>query len=180
MAIVAVLIVWIVVVHTRPGPVTFIATPQQATTTTVPATATINPVVLDRAALVAHVAALTQPVYWIGSQRARRFELRRSPDGSVILRYLPPGVPPGSNAAVISIGTYPLANAFAVTSELGQQKGNARARRPDGAVAVYRTSRPTNVYVAYPRSAYQVEVFSPDPAEARKIALSSSLEPIAH
>jgi hypothetical protein len=39
-------------------------------------------------------------------------------------------------------------------------------------------SNPGSVYVAHPDTGYEIEVFSPDPAEAAELASSGALEPI--
>src|SRR5205807_8523217 len=61
-------------------------------TTALGATAPIGPVVLSASELKARVAALDQPIYWLGPVPGDRYELTRETTGDVYVRYLPTGV----------------------------------------------------------------------------------------
>ena len=50
---------------------------------------------------------------------------------------------------------------------------------PGSAVAFYPRSLPTNAYVAFGGSNYQIEVFDPDPARMRKLIASGAIQPVA-
>jgi hypothetical protein len=47
-----------------------------------------------------------------------------------------------------------------------------------GGIAVYRKRGSTHVYVAYPGSNYQIEVFDPTPGKARRLVAAESVSPV--
>jgi hypothetical protein len=115
-------------------------------------------------------ASAGHPVYWAGPRAGTKYEATALADGRVYIRYLPRSAPVGTTKAYPTIGTYPVKDAYAVTQ--GLLKHSDIVRLPDvrGGVALYSSSRPTNVYVAYPGASAQVEVFDPSPARARATA----------
>lgn len=152
------------------------STTTQAQTTT---TAEIGPVAASPAALRALADGAGHPVYWIGPRPNRTYELTRTPSGRIFIRYLPPGVRVGNRSARFTIvGSYPVENAIDVLRELSEQPGERSASVPGGGLAVYSTSSPTNVYVAYPGSDVQIEVFDPSAERALRLATSSRVVPI--
>jgi hypothetical protein len=136
---------------------------------------TVGPVGLDLAGLQTQVNELGQPVYWVGIQSGVTYELKRTADGSVFLRYLPPGVAVGTEGPYRTVGTYPVAGAYTVTHALTQESDTVWFSVPHGGIAVYRRVRPTNVYLAWPGFDYQVEVYDPIAATAKRLAASPRL-----
>jgi hypothetical protein len=125
------------------------------------------------------LASLGSPIYWAGAKPGDTYELTQAADGRLYIRYLPAGVKVGSPAIFLTIATYPMANAYAVTRHVASQRGSVAVSVGDGGVAFYRTRLPTNVYVAYPGSNYQIEVFDPSPAQARSLVASGSIVSVA-
>jgi hypothetical protein len=136
-----------------------------------------SPSALDLAALRKSAATLGSPVYWIGPRESTTYELRRGAQGNVLLRYLPDGARPGTEGVFVTVGTYSIANAFEATRAF--VAGGSFGSRPltGGGLAVYRLAQPTNVYVVYPGLDYQLEVFSPEPGEALRLA-TEELRPL--
>jgi hypothetical protein len=182
MALAAGFIAWLAVRDNGgASPVTTVAagTTTAATTQATPTTRTpFGPELLTAAALRERAAGLGQPVYWVGPEPGRSYELVRRSTGEVFLRYLTAGAAAGDSGLFLTIGTYPVPGAFEVTRGVGGEEGAVTRTRADGAIAVYRASAPTNVYLAYPGGDYQIEVFSPDAAQALELALSDRLRPI--
>ncbi len=119
--------------------------------------------------------ALTQPIYWAGSQAGTKYELTKAKDGRVWIRYLPASAKIGEQGTrYLTIGTYPVTNAFAATQAVA--KSAVRIPVGNGAVAFYRSARPTNVYVAYRGSDYQVEVFAPSARVAHALVASGKIQ----
>ena len=58
------------------------------------------------------------------------------------------------------------------------QAGEKSASVPGGGLAVYSTSSPTNVYVAYPGSDVQIEVFDPSAKRALRLVTSGRVAPV--
>jgi hypothetical protein len=72
----------------------------------------------------------------------------------------------------------PFAGAYAATLALKRQAGSVSKTLAAGWIAVYRRSRPTNVYLARPGFAYQLEIFDPSPAGALSLAVPGRLRPV--
>jgi hypothetical protein len=131
------------------------------------------------AALKRLAAQLGHPIYWLGARPGMTLELTRSPDGRVYLRYLGPGAPLGSNRAFLSIATYPVARAAAATKAQALKHGAVDIKLPGRAIAFYSRTRPTNVYVAFPGTNAQVEVYDPTARIAQKLVAAGRVKPVS-
>jgi hypothetical protein len=124
-------------------------------------------------------ATVGHPVYWAGPRRGFTYELTRTSDGRIYIRYLPAGVSIGSNQPkYLTVGTYPSKNALAVVRGVAKGLRVKAMRLNGGGAAVQDTKHPTSVYLAYPRSDYQIEVYDPSPAHALQLALSGKITPL--
>jgi hypothetical protein len=118
-------------------------------------------------------------IYWVGPKDNTTYELTRTSVGRIFVRYLPKGVPVGVDKADYTIvGTYPVANATSVLKGLAAKSGENKLSVPNGGIAVYSSSQPTNVYVAYPGSNLQIEVFDPSAERAQRLVTSGQVEPV--
>lgn len=118
-------------------------------------------------------------VYWIGPEDNTTYELTRTSAGRIFVRYLPKGVPVGVDKADYTIvGTYPVPDATSVLQGLAEKSGENKLSVPNGGIAVYSSSQPTNVYVAYPGSNLQIEVFDPSAERAQRLVTSGQVEPV--
>ena len=118
------------------------------------------------------------PIYWAGPIPGTRYELTQTSKGSIYIRYLPQGVPIGSNARHTLVGSYPVDDAYKVLQGLAKKDGEISFPAPGSGIAVYSQSSPTNVYLAYPDSNVQIEVFDPSPARARGLITSGQIAPV--
>ena len=123
-------------------------------------------------------AVLGTPVYWAGRERGVAYELTKAPDGRTYLRYLPNGVAAGTRKPYLTVGTYPVADALAVTRAAARKQGVVRLAPGAGGVAFYAKSRPTNVYVAFPGSNYQIEVYDPAAAPMHELVAAGRIRPV--
>jgi hypothetical protein len=123
--------------------------------------------------------ARSSPIYWAGARAGTTYELTRTADGRIFLRYLPHGVAVGAVEPYLTIGTYPLAGAFAITNTLAARNGAVRVNVPGGGVGFYDASSPTNVYVAFPRAGDQIEVYDPAAGEALRLVASGQIGPVS-
>jgi hypothetical protein len=124
------------------------------------------------------LAGLGRPIYWAGPKSGFTYELTQAADGRMYLRYLPAGTPAGSPKIFLTVATYPIADAFSVTKRVATQSGSVTVPVEGGGIAVYHSRLPTNVYVAFPGSGYQVEVFDPSPAQARALVTGGSISQV--
>jgi hypothetical protein len=124
------------------------------------------------------VGALQRPIYWAGAESGKTYELTQSADGKVYLRYLPHGVAVGTQKAELTVGTYPVASAFSVTQRGAERSGSVRVPAR-GAVAFYNKNTPTNIYIAFPGTDYQIEVYDPSAAQAKELVRTGKIVPVA-
>jgi hypothetical protein len=124
-------------------------------------------------------ASEARPVFWAGPPSSGRLEVTRTSHGALYVRYLPPGVELGDRHPIYTtIATYPLPNALAAMKRSAAAPGFKRAEAPRGGLAVWRRSRPTSVYLAYPGRDFLVEVFDPSPRRARTLATAGDVSRI--
>jgi hypothetical protein len=120
--------------------------------------------------------SLGHPIYWARPQEGRTYELTRTSDGRIFVRYLPPGVPVGAPQALFTIvATYPVHDALGVLKKMAMKRGEASFKAPHEGLAVYDRAHPTNVYLAYPGSNVQIEVFDPSSRRARLLVASGRI-----
>lgn len=120
-----------------------------------------------------------RPIYWLGPLKDRTYELTRTTLDRIYVRYLPQGTPVGTTEAKYPlVGTYPVDNAYGVLKKLATKAGESSFTAPKGGFAVYSSSRPTNVYLAYPGSNVQIEVFDPSAERARELITSGRVVPV--
>lgn len=144
-----------------------------------PAPARAGAVPVTPAVLGALATSSSSPLYWAGPRPGFTYELTKTADGRVFIRYLPHGVPVGAVEPYLTVGTYPVANAFSVTSTLAHESGAVQVTVPHGGVGFYDTSSPTNVYLAFPNTKYQIEVYDPAAGEARRLVVSGRIAPVS-
>jgi hypothetical protein len=108
-----------------------------------------------------------EQIYWAGKGSGTT-EYRGTAAGRVYVRYLPKGVSVGSTKEYLTIATYPARHAYALTRSLSHRATAVALKGlPSGGVAFFLKEHPTSVYLAYPGSNHQIEVFSPNPGAAR-------------
>jgi hypothetical protein len=133
-----------------------------------------------RVASVGQLAALRaeigHPVYWLGATAGTTYEVTRTADDRVYVRYLPKGVQVGDERpSYVTVGTYPQAGALAALKAGASSAGAMTFPVRGGGTAYVDGKRPTSVYVAFPGADVQVEVFAPDSARARDLVASGAL-----
>jgi len=130
------------------------------------------------ATLTALPASLGHPVYWAGPRAGTTYELTRTPDGRVYIRYLTGGAKVGSPLPdFLTVGTYVVPNAEAAVAAAAAQPGAVRVPLRGG-TAFYNRARPTSVYFAYAGSDVQVETYDPSAAVARQLVETGAIKPI--
>jgi hypothetical protein len=123
--------------------------------------------------------AAGHPVYWVGTRPGTKLEATLLDNGNAYVRYL------GSNAEIgdpepnfLTIGTYPVTNAYGALRDASKQPGAVVKQAPDNGLVVTNTSSPNSVYVAYRDKDLQIEVYDPDPKQARQLATSGAVTPV--
>lgn len=131
---------------------------------------------LERLQEVADAAG--HPVYWAGEQPGRVYELTVERDGTIFVRYLDEGTAVGSPKGSLTVGTYPYSEAFETLEAAATQPASVTDEAPDGGLVVANESNPNNVYMAFPGSDFQIEVFDSADGEALELATSGAITPI--
>jgi hypothetical protein len=150
-----------------------------STTTTTATVKPIGPVAATPAALRALSANSKQTVYWVGPRPGTTYELTRTAGGRVFIRYLPAGAKIGNRSAAYTIvGSYPTPDALKVLQDLSKQSTEQSMPAPGGGLAVWSKTAPTNVYVAFPGSDTQIEVFDPSAKKARRLVTTGRVAPV--
>jgi hypothetical protein len=124
-------------------------------------------------------AAVGHDVYWAGPKRNYTYELTKTNDGKIYIRYLPPGVQVNDRRPnFLTVGTYLFPNAF-TAARRGSKTGTAfKAKLPDGGIAYTRKKFPKSVFFTYPGSDYMQEVYDRSPKRARSLVTQGQVRPI--
>ncbi|MGC1853046.1 MAG: hypothetical protein WA687_11465 [Solirubrobacterales bacterium] len=119
-------------------------------------------------------------VYWLGERPSTSYELTESPSGRVYIRYLTGGAEAGDERTVfLTVATYPEEDAIAALRRAAREQDGARlGRTDDGAVLLVDPSSPNNAHLAYPGTNLQVEVYSPVPGQALRLASDGAVQPV--
>jgi hypothetical protein len=127
-------------------------------------------------ALASLAASVGHPVYWAGPKNGYRYELTHTSDGRIYIRYLPVGVAVGTSAPnYLTVGTYPVKDALATVRAIGAKTGGSLLNLGAGAVAAADPDHPLSIYIAYPGSSYEVEVYGPSPGQARRLVTTRAI-----
>lgn len=139
----------------------------------------VAPVLLSDAQLERFASGAGQPVYWAGPRSGYVYELTLTPSGRVYVRYLPQGYVAGDTRPdFLTVATYPTSGAYDNLRRAATRPGASATSVPGGGLAVTWRHSATNVYLAYPRANYQVEVFDPVPGHARSLLLNGAIAPL--
>jgi hypothetical protein len=129
--------------------------------------------------LNAIAAGIPHPVYWVGARPKNAYEFTQTKDGRIYIRYLPPGTKVGSaRGDFLTVGTYPLQQAFDTLRATARKQRAATIRLDDGGLAFQDKNRPTSVYAAYPGSDFEIEVFEPSGGQAMELVRGGKLAPL--
>jgi hypothetical protein len=173
--------VWLLVRGSDGSSTPAVATTAAGTTTTTATTPAVKPLfeAIGVQALKGLAAGAGHPIYWAGPRPRVTYELTRTSDGRIYIRYLPKGVKIGDrHAAYLIVATYPVPNAYQAVRTAAKEKGAKTFALAGGGKAVFNRRAPTNVYFAYPGSDYQVEVYTPKPGRARGLVASGKIRPV--
>jgi hypothetical protein len=119
------------------------------------------------------------PVYWAGARSGFTYELTKTRDGEIYVRYLPAGVAIGDRRPdFLTVVTYPYAQALAFARSQARRRGAFKRTIAGKGIAYSLPGDRESVYFAYPRLDYLYEVYDPRPLRARRLVLSGRVRPI--
>jgi hypothetical protein len=119
------------------------------------------------------------PVYWLGERLGSKYELTETAKGRIYVRYLRGDARVGdSRSSFITVATYPSEDGVAKLRQAADAGGGAElGRTGDGAVLLADPSA-TSAYLAYPGGDVQVELYSPEPGQARRLAAAGAVREV--
>lgn len=113
------------------------------------------------------------PIYWAGEQEGTELELSQPDEDRAYVRYLTGDAEAGDQRAdFLTVSTYVQPNAVAVLRRQSERSGGTIGHAPGDATLYYDRANPRSVYLAYPGSSVEVEVF--DPSFERALRLVNS------
>ncbi len=137
-----------------------------------------TPRLVDLDEIAAVEDSLGHPIYWAGERPPDQLELMQDTEGNVFLRYLPPGVEAGDQRSeFLTVGTYPFTDPVAGLESTATEGDTSLRTAADGASILVNPSSQGSVYLAYPGSELQIEVYDPEPGRALELIRSGEIEP---
>jgi hypothetical protein len=138
-----------------------------------------EPEVVSAPQLSEFAADADAPVYWLGERLGSSYELTETDSGRIYVRYLRGDAKAGDRrASFITVATYPSEDGAAKLRRAADAKGDAElGRTGDGAVLLADPSA-TSAYLAYPGGDVQVELYSPEPGQARRLAVAGAVREV--
>lgn len=143
-----------------------------------PASAGVEAKIVSVEELEEFAADSGHEVYWAGPLPGKVLEVSET-SGNVQIRYLDEGTAAGEGSeAVLTIGSYPLADPAAALKGFGKRKGSLVRKSPNGREVVTSIEKPTSVYFTGEANEVQVEVYDPNYKRAMGLALSDQVRPV--
>ena len=139
--------------------------------------AAASPAAMSTEKLASFASSHDGPVYWAGPLASRKLEVTTTSVGTFV-RYLPLSAPVGDSARAITVGTYPLRNAYATAVSRAKIPAMTSRETSGGGLVVWSQKLPTSVYLAFPGVPHLVEVYAPNADDARTLALSGRIRPV--
>jgi hypothetical protein len=138
-----------------------------------------GPTLVSRAQLERLSNVVGHPVYWAGPRNGFSYELTRTTNGRIFVRYLPAGVSAGdARPDFLAVGTYFRPGSFADLERAAKSSQAVSLKLPSHGLMVLTADKPKSVYIGYPGAKYQVEVFAPSSTTARQLVLSGVIAPL--
>lgn len=115
-------------------------------------------------------------IYWAGEQDNTELELSRPEAGRTYVRYLTGDAEAGDKRAdFLTVGTYVQPHAAGSLRRQGERSGGFVGHAPGGATVYYERSNPGSIYLAYPGTSVEVEVFDPSFKRALRLVKSGRI-----
>jgi hypothetical protein len=118
------------------------------------------------------------PIYWAGQNAGTELELSKPSADRTYVRYLTAGAKAGDPRPFLTVGSYQLADPVATLRSLGGKTGGVLASAPGDGVVYFDRTDPKSIYLAYPGTEVEIEVFSPEFKEALQLVTDGRIVPV--
>jgi hypothetical protein len=134
--------------------------------------------VVSVAALRRAAAAQDTPIYWAGATQGTDLELSRPVPDRTYVRYLTGGAKAGDPKPFLTVGSYRFEDPAAALRHRGGEPGGVLVTAPGGGVVYFERTDPKSVYLAYPDTEVEIEVFAPEFKEALQLVTDGRIVPV--
>lgn len=134
--------------------------------------------VVSVAALRRAATAEDTPIYWAGAMAGADLELSRPAPDRTYVRYLTGGAKAGDPNPFLTVGSYRLDDPVGILRRRGGEPGGVLASAPGGGVVYFDRANPKSVYLAYPETEVEIEVFAPEFKEALQLVTDGRIVPV--
>lgn len=118
----------------------------------------------------------TTPIYWAGEREGAQLELSQPDKNRTYVRYLTGEAEAGDERAdFLTVSTYVLPNAEASLRRQAKRSGSTIGQAPGNATVYFDRDDPSSVYLAYPGSPVQIEVYDPNFERALRLVDSGKI-----
>lgn len=118
----------------------------------------------------------TTPIYWAGERDGTELELSRPDKDRTYVRYLTGDAEAGDKRAdFLTVSTYAQPNAVASLRRQSRRSGGTIAHAPGNGTVYFNRANPGSVYLAYPGTPIEVEVFGPSFKRALRLVESGQI-----
>jgi hypothetical protein len=129
-------------------------------------------------ALRAAAGAQGTPLYWAGATAGSQLELSQPSSDRTYVRYLTGSAEAGSPQPFLTVGSYRFEDPIAALRSRGGEPGGVLASAPGEGVVYFDRTNPKSVYLAYPETEVEIEVFAPDFEEALQLVTGGRIVPV--
>jgi len=113
-------------------------------------------------------AASHAPLYWAGPQSGARIELTQTARNGTFVRYLPKGAKAGDSKQYLTVATYDSVNGYNSLEGASKKVASVEHSKSGAVIAVFK-KRPLSTYFSFKDATFQVEVYSPEEGESKKL-----------
>jgi hypothetical protein len=118
------------------------------------------------------------PIYWAGATEGTKLELSQPSADRTYVRYLTGDAEAGDPQPFLTVGSYRFEDPTAALRSRGGEPGGVLASAPGGGVVYFDQADPKSVYLAYPSTEVEVEVFAPEFKEALQLVTDGRIVPV--
>ncbi|MFD6446244.1 hypothetical protein ACFWEJ_14170 [Promicromonospora sp. NPDC060204] len=114
------------------------------------------------------VSANHYPLYWAGEIPDTKIELTLTANSGTFVRYLPQNAKAGDPDKYLTVATYEAISGYDGLKSADEDLATVEHSKSGAVIAVF-DDRPLSTYFSFQNAAFQVEVFSPEKDESKKL-----------